>query len=40
MYDPPRKCIVGTVTHLQCGGVQIIVITSDGEETASKDASR
>jgi Ca2+-transporting ATPase len=34
MYDPPRKGVADAVTHLQRGGVQVIMITGDGEETA------
>ncbi len=34
MYDPPRKGVADAVAHLQRGGVQVIMITGDGEETA------
>jgi len=34
MYDPPRKGVADAVAHLQRGGVQVVMITGDGEETA------
>jgi P-type Ca2+ transporter type 2C len=34
VYGPPRKGVADAVTHLQRGGVQVIMITGDGEETA------
>jgi Ca2+-transporting ATPase len=34
MYDPPRKGVADAVSHLQRGGVQVVMITGDGEETA------
>jgi P-type Ca2+ transporter type 2C len=34
MYDPPRKGVADAVAHLQRGGVQVIMITGDGDETA------
>ena len=34
MYDPPRKGVADAVAHLQGGGVQVVMITGDGEETA------
>jgi P-type Ca2+ transporter type 2C len=34
MYDPPRKGVADAVAHLQGGGVQVVMITGDGEDTA------
>ena len=34
MYDPPRKGVADAVAHLQGGGVQVVMITGDGEGTA------
>ncbi|KAI9510330.1 Ca-transporting ATPase [Russula earlei] len=34
MYDPPRKGVADAVALLQSGGVQIVMITGDAEETA------
>lgn len=34
MYDPPRKGVADAISHLQRGGVQVVMITGDGEETA------
>ena len=40
MYDPPRKGATDAVAHLQCGDVQVIMITGDGEEMALSIANR
>jgi Ca2+-transporting ATPase len=34
MYDPPRKGVPDAVALLQSGGVQVVMITGDAEETA------
>src|SRR6266702_5260841 len=34
MLDPPRKGVAGAVALLQNGGVQVVMITGDAEETA------
>ena len=34
MYDPPRKGVADSIAHLQGGGVQVVMITGDGEGTA------
>lgn len=34
MLDPPRKGIAGAIDSLQRGGVQIVMITGDAEQTA------
>jgi Ca2+-transporting ATPase len=34
MYDPPRKGVADAVAHLQGAGVQVVMITGDGEDTA------
>jgi len=34
MYDPPRKGVADAISLLQSGGVQIVMITGDAEETA------
>jgi Ca2+-transporting ATPase len=34
MYDPPRKGVADAVALLQSGGVHVVMITGDAEETA------
>ncbi|KAJ7198484.1 Ca-transporting ATPase [Mycena pura] len=34
MYDPPRKGVADAIGLLQAGGVQVVMITGDAEETA------
>ena len=34
MYDPPRKGVADSIALLQSGGVQIVMITGDSEQTA------
>ena len=34
MFDPPRKGVADAIDRLQAGGVQVIMITGDAEETA------
>lgn len=34
MLDPPRKGVADSIAHLQEGGVQVVMITGDAEETA------
>lgn len=34
MLDPPRKGIAGAIDSLQRGGVQVVMITGDAEQTA------
>lgn len=34
MYDPPRKGVSDAIALLQSGGVQVVMITGDSEETA------
>ncbi|KAI0343602.1 calcium-transporting ATPase [Trametopsis cervina] len=34
MYDPPRKGVADAINLLQSGGVQVVMITGDAEETA------
>lgn len=34
MYDPPRKGVADSIAHLQSGGVQVVMITGDSEQTA------
>ncbi len=34
MYDPPRKGVADSISLLQAGGVQVVMITGDAEQTA------
>lgn len=34
MYDPPRKGVADSIALLQSGGVQVVMITGDSEQTA------
>lgn len=34
MYDPPRKGVADAISLLQSGGVQVVMITGDAEQTA------
>ena len=34
MLDPPRKGVADAISLLQSGGVQVVMITGDAEETA------
>ncbi len=34
MFDPPRKGVADSISLLQAGGVQVVMITGDAEETA------
>ncbi|KAJ7672090.1 hypothetical protein B0H17DRAFT_1017457 [Mycena rosella] len=34
MFDPPRKGVADSIALLQAGGVQVVMITGDAEETA------
>lgn len=34
MFDPPRKGVADAITLLQSGGVQVVMITGDAEQTA------
>lgn len=34
MYDPPRKGVADSIALLQNGGVQVVMITGDAEQTA------
>jgi P-type Ca2+ transporter type 2C len=34
MFDPPRKGVADAIALLQSGGVQVVMITGDAEETA------
>ncbi|KAJ6488267.1 Ca-transporting ATPase [Mycena vitilis] len=34
MHDPPRKGVADSIALLQAGGVQVVMITGDAEETA------
>ena len=34
MFDPPRKGVADSIALLQAGGVQVVMITGDSEETA------
>jgi P-type Ca2+ transporter type 2C len=34
MYDPPRKGVADSIALLQSGGIQVVMITGDSEQTA------
>jgi P-type Ca2+ transporter type 2C len=40
MLDPPRKGVADAIAHLQSGGVQVVMITGDAEQTALSVAQK
>ena len=40
MFDPPRKGVADAISLLQSGGVQVVMITGDAEETAMSIAQQ
>ncbi|KAI0090797.1 Ca-transporting ATPase [Irpex rosettiformis] len=40
MFDPPRKGVADAISLLQSGGIQVVMITGDSEETATSIAQQ